>query len=161
MVRDQHVNAARVRGCHTVDAAHAVIDRDDQMRRASSGQRDDLGREAVAELEAVGDEIVDLRAHCDEAAHADRAGGCAVRVVIGDDQHALAALDRIGEPLRGGFDALERTPRRQERQINVQLGDRKHAARGVDARKHRRHPRSDERRCGSGDWTAHDLHGAL
>ncbi len=63
-------------------------------------------REPVAELKAVGYEEIDLRAHRAQAAHADRTGGGAVSIVVGDDQQTLASFDRAGEPRGRGVDAL-------------------------------------------------------
>ncbi len=60
-------------------------------------ERDDLRGQPVAELEAVGDEKADVRAEGRKRAHAHRAGGRAVAIVIGDYQHALARGDRIGK----------------------------------------------------------------
>ena len=92
---------ARGRCRDAVDARDAVVDGDEQPRLARRGKRDDLGRQAVAELEAVGHDEVDVRAHRAQAAHADGAGRRAVGVVVGDDDDALAARDRLREP-RGG-----------------------------------------------------------
>ena len=61
-------------------------------------ERDDLRRQPVAVLEAVRHEEIDVRAHRGEPAHADRARGGAVGVVVGDDHDALARVDR---PRRG------------------------------------------------------------
>ena len=116
VIGDQHVDAERVGRFHAVDAGDAVVDRDQQIRlarRAARGQRDDLGRQAVAVFEAVRHQIVDLRAEHPQAAHGHGAGGGAVAVVIGDHQHAALALDRVGEQRRGVFAAFE--PRRAAR----------------------------------------------
>ena len=43
-----------------VDARDAVVDGDEQSRRSRARERDDLGRQAVAVLEAVGHEEVDV-----------------------------------------------------------------------------------------------------
>jgi hypothetical protein len=74
------------------------------MRSGSIGRRevDDVGREAVAVGEAVGHQIIDLGAEGAQRAHADRAGGGAVAVVVGDDEDACAGLDGVGEQ-DGGF----------------------------------------------------------
>ena len=76
---------------HAVDAGDAVVDGDEEARLHLRGERDDLRRQAVAVLEAVGHDEVDVGAHRAQAAHADRAGGGAVGVVVGDDDDASRA----------------------------------------------------------------------
>ena len=113
MIRDQHVDAARA-GCgDPVDAGDAVIDGDDHCRFAFGGERDDLRREPVAELEAVGHEEIDACAHRPQAPHADGARSGAIGIVIGDDDQPLVPLDRGSEPGRRSVDTLQRPPRRQ------------------------------------------------
>ena len=51
-----------------------------------AGEVDDFRRQAVAELEAVGHQVIDVGAEHLQGAHADGAGGGAVAVVVGDDQ---------------------------------------------------------------------------
>ncbi len=63
MVGDQHVDAARGRRRDAVDARDAVVDGDEQARLHLRGERDDLRRQAVAELEPVGHDEVDVGAH--------------------------------------------------------------------------------------------------
>ena len=60
MIGDQHVDAERARGRDAVDAGDAVVDGDDQRRLRCRRERDDLRRQAVAELEAVGHQEVDV-----------------------------------------------------------------------------------------------------
>ena len=61
VVGDQGGDAElRWRG-HAVDAGDAVIDGDDQVGLALCGEIDDLRRQAVAVVKAVGHQIVDLR----------------------------------------------------------------------------------------------------
>ncbi len=145
MVGDQHVDAARGRRRDAVVAGDAVVDGDDEARRARRGIGDDLGREAVAVFEAVRHEEIDVGAHRREAAHGDRARGGAVGVVVGDDDDALARGDRVGEPRRGGVDALEQRERRQAREIGVELAGSRDAARGEHAGEHRMDARRGER----------------
>ena len=47
---------------HAVDARDAVVDGDDQARRAARRELDDLRREAVAVLEPVRDQEIDVGA---------------------------------------------------------------------------------------------------
>ena len=66
MVGDDHLDAAPVGFGHAVDAGDAVVDRDDDVRALfRCGQRDDFRRQAIAVLEAVGHDVVDLGAHRD------------------------------------------------------------------------------------------------
>ena len=104
------------------------------VRMPRGRECDDLGRQAVAELEAVRHQELDRRSHRGETAHPDRAGGRAIGIVIGDDQQPFAALDRAGKPLARGVDAFQRLPRRQTGQVVVELRGRCDAARGEYAR---------------------------
>jgi hypothetical protein len=114
MVGNEHVDAAGVRGGNALDAADPVVDGDDDSWRALCGERDDLRCKPVAELEPVRNEIVDLRPQCRESAYTGRTRRGAVGVVIGNDEEAFSAFDRIGEPRRRRLDALERLPRREQ-----------------------------------------------
>ena len=102
-----------LRARDALDAGDAVVDGDEQVGLALRGEVDELGRQAVAELEAVGHEVVDVGAERAQRAHADRAGGCAVGVVVGDDQQALARRDRVGKQRRRVADALQQRRREQ------------------------------------------------
>ena len=106
MIGDQHLDTACARRDDTVDARDAVVDGDDHRRLALCGERDDLRREPVAELEAVGHEVIDARAHRPQAPHADRARSRAIGIVIRDDQQPLVPLDRGSKPRRRSVDAL-------------------------------------------------------
>ncbi len=99
-------------------------------------------------------------AHRAQAAHADRARGGAVGVVIADDDDPLAAGDRVREALRGGADVREAREigERAERVVELRRVD--DAARRVDAREHRRDARGGERRRGFRDGAANDHAGA-
>ncbi len=160
MVGDQHVDAERPRRGDAFDACDAVVDGDDQVRLPRGRERDDLGGQPVAELEAVRHQELDRRAHRGETAHPDRAGGRAIGVVIGDDKQPFAALDRAGKPLaRGGY-AFERLPRRQTGEVVVELRGRRNAARGEYARHDRPDARGAERRRGLGNVAARYFHSA-
>src|SRR5439155_1107241 len=89
MVGDQDVDAARGGSCDPAAACNAVVHRDQQVWLRLGSERDDLGGESVAELEPVRHHEVDLGTECAQTEYADRAGGGAVRVVVGDDDDAL------------------------------------------------------------------------
>ncbi len=158
MVGDQHVDTARMRCGNALDAGDAVVDRDDQPRQLRCGERDDLGGQPVTELETVGYQEVDRGTHRAETAHADRARGRAVGIVVGDDQHALLALDAVGKPRRGRADTLQRGRLRQSRQFVAEVGRVGHAARRVDTRKQRCQARGNQRARGLRHRTSHDFH---
>ena len=83
-------------------ARRAAIDRDEQARALPGEGADRLDIGAVAFGDAVGD--VDEERHAagaQELAEQRRAAG-AVDVVIAEDRHRLAALDRVGEARRRG-----------------------------------------------------------
>ena len=97
VVGDDHLDSEPARRSHALDAGDSVVHRDKELRLRPCRERDDLRGQPVAELEAVGDEIADVRAERGERAHAHRARGRAVAVVVGDDQHVLAGRDRVGK----------------------------------------------------------------
>ena len=87
MVGDQDVDAAGLRGRHALDAADAVVDRDEQTRCSSGGERNDFRRKSVTELETVGHNEVDVCAQRAQPEHPDGACGGAVGVVVCDDDN--------------------------------------------------------------------------
>ena len=137
VVGDQHLDAERCRRGDAVVARDAVVDGDDEARRACRRLRDDFRREAVAVFEPVGDDEIDDGAERPEAAHAHGARGRAVGVVVRDDEDPFAARDRVGEARRGGVDAFHRREGRQPREIRVELVGGGDAARREHARQHR------------------------
>ena len=145
VIGDQRADAQRAGARHAFDARDAVVHRDEQVRLALSSQIDQLRRQAIAQLEAVGHEIVDVGAEKAQRAHADRAGGGAVGVVVGDDQEPLTGLDRIGEQHRGLLHALEQRRRQQTGRAVGELGCRADASRGVDFGEQRMDAGCDQR----------------
>ena len=113
MIRDQDIDTERARRGDPVDAGDAVVDGDDHCRLAFRGERDNLRRKPVAELEAVRHEEIDARAHRPQAPHADRARSGAIGIVVGDDDQPLVPLDRDSKPGRRGVDTFQPPPRRQ------------------------------------------------
>jgi hypothetical protein len=89
VIRDQYIDPSFGRGFDAIHACDAVIDGDQQSRLHLCGERHDLRREPVAELEAVGNDEADVGAHHAQAPHTDCAGCRAVRVVVGDDDDLL------------------------------------------------------------------------
>ena len=134
MVGDQHVDAPSTRGGNALDAGDAVVDGDDQGRLPLRREGDNFRRQAVAEFEPVWHQEVDQATHRRQPAHADRACSCAVRVVVGDDQHPLTAHDGIGQACGRAVDALQGSPRRKARKAAIELRGGTNAARRIDAR---------------------------
>ena len=131
VIGDQRGDAERARPRHAFDARDAVVDRDEQIRFPLSSEIDQLGREPVAELEAIRHQVVDVGAEDAQRAHADRARRGAVGIVVGDDQKALPRRDRIGEQRRGWSMPFNVGGSRPAGPIG-QLGARADAAPGVD-----------------------------
>ena len=120
MVGDQHLDAARARRGDARDARDAIVDRDDQRRRAQRREPDDLGREPVAELEAVRHEEIDVgESPGAQAAHDQRRAGGAVGVEIAD--HEDAPLTMLEDQLHRRFDAVQRAHRHQAIERERQL----------------------------------------
>ncbi len=75
------------------DAGDAVVHRDQELGAAGHRQLDDLGGEAITELEAVGHQKIDVTtAHGAQGQHAQRRAGGAVAVKVTDDENAFCAV---------------------------------------------------------------------
>jgi hypothetical protein len=133
MVGHQHAHAQPVGLRDAVDRRDAVVHGDEQARGALRRLARDLGRQAIAVLEAVGDEVLDVRAEAAQGAHAERAGRGAVGVVVGDDQHPFAACDRIGEHARGLVDVRQDGRGDEGLERGRELVDARHSAGSVQA----------------------------
>ncbi len=139
VIGDQRADAERARAGHAFDARDAIVHGDQQIGFSVRGEIDQLGRQAIAELEAVGHEVVDVRAEEPQRAHADRAGGRAI------DQEPLTALDRIGEQSCGLAHAFQERRRQQPGRAVGELGRRADAPRGVDPGEQRMDAGIDQR----------------
>ena len=106
---------------HALYAGDAVVDGDEHVGLEASGDVHHGGGQAVAQGDAVGHQIMHIGAKGAQRAHAHRARGGAVTVVISDDDQARAGLDRIGEQLRGGLRAGERFGRQQVLEAGVEF----------------------------------------
>ena len=135
MVGDHHVDPPGLRGGNALDAGDAVVDGDDQRRLPLRCEGDNFRRQAVTEFEPVRHQEVDHSTHRRQPSHADRACSCAVRVVVGDDQHSLAANDGIGQACGRAVDALQGSPRRKARKPAIELRGGTNTTRRIDARK--------------------------
>ena len=103
---------------HAVDAGDAVVDGDDDVGCLfARGQFHDFRREAVAILEAVGDDVVDRGAHGAQPAQGDGAGGGAVAIIVGHNGHFFAGLDGVGQEHGGGIDVQQAGRRHQAAQF--------------------------------------------
>ncbi len=67
-------------------------------------------------FEPVGHQKIDTRAEHAQAAHADRAGGGAVGVVVGDDEQSFVLGDGVGQQHCGALDVQQIRRRQQLRQ---------------------------------------------
>ena len=93
MIGDQHLDAARARRGDAGIAGDAVVDGDDERRRALGGEPHDLRREPVAELEAVRHQEIDRRETPGaQAAHDERGARGAVGIEVADDEDAALAM---------------------------------------------------------------------
>ncbi len=159
VIGDECGDAECLRASHPLDACDAVVYRHDQIGRARVREVHQFRRQAVAELEAIGHEVIDRRAELAQRAHADRAGGCSVGVVIGDDQDPLSLLDRVGEQRRSARRMQQPVGRQQPRGVQLELGRSANPPRRVKAREQRVHAGADQRLpVGLGIRTDDDLH---
>ncbi|MNF82912.1 hypothetical protein D3C84_652230 [compost metagenome] len=139
VIGDQHHQPRRLGRRHALDAGDAVVHGDQQLRLALQRHRDYFRGQAVAILETVRHQVVDMgRAEHAQTEHANRAGGGAIGIEVADDQHALALLQGPYQQLDRRLDALQLLIGQQTRQALVQLDQRLHATGGIQAGQQRR-----------------------
>ena len=98
VVGDQHLQAEAIGLVYAVDAGDPVVHGNQDVRSLLLVcQTHDLRSEAIAVLEAVGDQVIDGCAAGPQCAKANSTGGCPIGVVISDDQQPAPLLDRRGE----------------------------------------------------------------
>ena len=149
VIGDQRRNAESVGLGNTRVTGDAVVDGDDHVRLHLGRDHNDLGRQAIAGLEAIGYEVVDFRAEAAQAANADRAGGCAIAIVVGDDQQALACLNCVGQEHTRFGAAFQVVQRQQIFQLRIRLFRRRDTTRRVKPRQQRGNARLFERPHGA------------
>ena len=141
VVRDEHRNARSVRLGDAFQRGNAVVHGHDQRGPDRGRDPHDLGREAVAELEAIRNEEpgVDVAEPAQLPHHDGRARG-AVGVEVADDQYPAAAAMAGQEQFHGRVHAAERTHRQQSLETEVQVfarprgrAQRRHAERRMQA----------------------------
>ncbi|MNZ19294.1 hypothetical protein D3C78_363190 [compost metagenome] len=134
VIGHQYFQARSLGGCHAFDAGDAVVDGDQQLRLALQGHLDDLRGQAIAVLEAVGHQVIDMGGtEQTQAEYTDGTGRGAVSVEVADDEDALAFCQCRHQQVDRRLDALELLVRQQARQAFIQLGCRLHAAGGIQA----------------------------
>ena len=145
MVDDDHVEPGGLGFLERFERLRAAIDADRDARAARLQLDQRLARRAVALHQPVGDVDHRLRAEPPQQQHEQGRAGRAVDVIIAEDRDRLAALDRVGEPLRALVHVLEAG------RIGQEVADRRVAVAGkivardpageqqlVDQRVHRR-----------------------
>ena len=120
VVDDDDVDAAAARVLEARVVARAAVARDEE-RRAGGEDALERGRgEAVAPLEAIGEERDDAAAERAEHVGHERGAGDAVGVVVAEDGDRLAGADGAGEA-RGGLGAvLHQRGRREVRERGLE-----------------------------------------
>ncbi len=163
VVGDQHRDAECVRRRHAFHRSDAVVHGHQQIGLALGGKLDDVGSQAVAVFEPVGHDEIDVRAEHAQAAHADRAGGGAVGIVVGDDEQALVIVGWHPPVFGQPFDVQQTGRRQQLRQSVCDLLGMGDAARGIQSRPCRSQPGMFEGGAGVGGAGAggNGWHGAI
>ena len=137
VICDQHLQSRGPCVRNAVDAGNSVIDRNQQIgaSQARMGQRhlDDGRRQTVAVLEPIRHQVVDDRTHCAQTENTHRHAGCAIAVVVADDQQATLRADRIGQQFGPGLSALHRCGCQQMGDASLQGCRRINAACGIQA----------------------------
>ncbi len=146
VVRDEHLDAQAARLVHAFQARDAVVHRHDEVGSALGRHPDDLRRESVAVLEAVGDEAVHRGAEAPQRQDAHGRGRRAVGIVVTDDEEAPPGRDGIRQDLGQGVGAGQRCHRDQAVEPAFQGLGRRDSARGPDAGQHRMAAAGRERR---------------
>ena len=139
VIGNQHRQPGGLGRRHAIDAGDAVVDGQQQVGLAFEGHGDDLRGQAIAVLEAVRYQVIDMRrTEQAQTEHADRTGGGAVGIEVADDKDALALRQRLDQQLDRRVDALQLLIRDQPRQALVQFLGGLHATGGVEASQQRR-----------------------
>ena len=93
VIGNQHSQPRGLSCGHALDAGNTIVHGDQQLRLALKRHRNDFRGQAIAILETIGYQVIDMC--CAEHAqpqHTDRAGGGTIGIEVADDQHALALL---------------------------------------------------------------------
>ena len=157
MIGDEHVDTERACRGDAGQAGDTVVDGDDQRRLLRRGERDDLRRQSVPELEAVRHQKIDIRkTPGTQAAHDERGAGRAIGVEIADHEDAAAGPAMHQQQLHRRLDAIERPHGQQAIEAEAKFAGFADAARGVGACQHRIEP-GKSRRCRRVAVAAHHL----
>ena len=141
MVGDQHPHAQGPGGGNAFMTGDAVVDGQEHVGLARSGEFDDLRCQSVAIFEAVGHQIVDpAQAQRPQPLDGDGRGRGAVGVVVADDQQRAVVADGVGQAFDHGRHAGERVRSRQPAQGAIQLGRIGHVAAGIEPLQQGRQP---------------------
>ncbi len=100
VIDHDHVETEPPRLLDRSDAGRAAIDRDQQLCAALRERADRLEIRPIAFKDAVGNVDQGIEPTMAQEARQHRGRGRAVDVVIAEDRHLLAALDRVGQSLR-------------------------------------------------------------
>jgi len=140
MIGDDDLDPQRAGSIHALMAADAIVDGDDDVGLSRRGEVHDTGRQAVAELETVGNEIGHVaQAHGPHRAHHQGRGSGAVGVEVAHDQHARLSLVRVGQEFGRGRGTAETADREQVAHCHAHFM-RRDIARGIDPAQQRAHP---------------------
>ena len=139
VIGNQHRQPGGLGRRHAIDAGNAVVDGQQQIRLAFEGHGDDLRGQAIAVLEAVRHQVIDMRrAEQAQAKHPDRTGGGAIGIEVADDKDALPLFERQHQQFDRRVDALQLLVRDQPRQALVQFLGGLHTTGGVETGQQRR-----------------------
>ena len=120
MIGNQYRDTQPLRFCDTGNAGHAVIDRDQQGRRSSGSDPNNLRCKSIAELEAIRHEIVDLgETEVPETTHYQCCTCRTIGIEIAD--HGDMPVSELEKQLDGVRDAVQRAYRCKLRQAVIQM----------------------------------------
>ena len=102
VVGDEDVDTLLITIGDACVSGYAVVDGDDEVRFGGcvgiwrvAGDVRDVGGEAVAVLDAIGDEVSDLCSGFEECGHGHACGGGSIGVIVGEDEDVFLRADVV------------------------------------------------------------------
>ena len=97
VVGNQYLHSKPVCSGHAFHTGDAVVYGNQYVRLGLRRELHNFRRQAVTIFKPVGHNKIHARAEHLQPAHAYRTGGCAISIVIGDDQQPALRGDRVGQ----------------------------------------------------------------
>lgn len=136
VIGNQYLHASRLGRRHPGDAGDTVIHRDQELGATGHRQLDNFGGEAVAKLEAIGHQKIDVAtAHGAQRQHTERRAGGTVAVEITDNEDPFLSGQGIRQQRYRLLHTIEALGRQQLAGAALQQGRIVYATTGEDLAK--------------------------